>query len=101
MKFGVDNSAFAETEKGRLVQNPKPLLNDLVIQPVPIGDTYTFVGIDGNIAYDGPLNEEKSTKEYLNRSKKVWLSELPNYNNFGAHNSFATPIITPTVGIID
>ena len=95
MKFGVDKCAFVQVEKGKLVQNPDPLrVNDLVIEPVPAGDTYTYLGIDENIAYDGPLNKAKLT------IKKIW-SELSDYNKVVAHNNFATPIIIPTVGIID
>ena len=102
MKFGVDKCAFVQVEKGKLVQNPDPLrVNDLVIEPVPAGDTYTYLGIDENIAYDGPLNKTKLTKEYLNRIKKIWSSKLSDYNKVVAHNSSATPIIIPTVGIID
>ena len=40
------------------------------------------------------------TKEFLCRVKKIWSSELSDYNKVVAHNIFATPIITPTVGVI-
>ena len=102
MKFGVDKCAFVQVEKGKLVQNPDPLrVHDLIIEPVPAGDTYTYLGIDKNIAYDEPLNKAKLTKEYLNCIKKIWSLELSDYNKVVAHNSFATQIIIPTVGIID
>ena len=102
MRFDVDKCAFVQIKKGKLVQNPEPLkVNDLVIQPVPTGDTYTYLGIDENTAYDGPLNKAKLTKEYLNCIKKIWSSELSDYNKVAAHNSFAAPTVTPTVGIID
>ena len=43
MRFGVDKCAFVQIKKGKLVQNPEPLkVTDLVIQPVPTGDTYTI-----------------------------------------------------------
>ena len=47
------------------------------------------------------MNKARITKEYLNRVKKIWSSELSDYNKVVVYNSFATPIITPTVGIID
>ena len=47
------------------------------------------------------MNKARITKEYLSRVKKIWSSELSDYNKVVAHNSFATPIIIPTVGIID
>ena len=47
------------------------------------------------------MNKVRITKEYLNRVKKIWSSELSDYNKVVVYNSLATPIITPTVGIID
>ena len=102
MKFGVDKGAFFQIEKSKLIQNPETfIINDLIIKPLPIGDTYTYLGIDENITYDGPMNKARITKEYLSRVKKIWSSELSDYNKVVAYNRFATPIITPTVGMID
>ena len=102
MKFGVYKCAFAQIEKGKLIQNPEPLIiNDLVIKPLPLGDSYTHLGIDENITYDSPMNKARITKEYLSRVKKIWSSELSDYNKVVAHNSFVSPIIASTVGIID
>ena len=42
------------------------------------------------------LNKEKVTREYLNRVRKIWSSELSDYNKVITHNSFAIPVITPT-----
>ena len=33
--------------------------------------------------------------------RKIWSSELSDFNKVIAHNSFAVPVITPTIGIID
>ena len=97
MKFGVDKCAFVQDEKGKLIQNPESrIINDLIIKPLPTGDTYTYLGIDENITYDGPMNKANITKDYLNRVKRIWSSELSDCNKVAAHNSFATPIITPT-----
>ena len=43
------------------------------------------------------LDEEKATREYLNQVRKIWSSELPDYNKVISHNSFAIPVITPAV----
>ena len=76
-------------------------INHLTIQLVADGDSYKYLGVGENIAYDGPLNKEKISKEYLNRVWKTWSSELSDFNKVIAHNSFTVPIITPTIGIID
>ena len=69
MKFGVDKCAFVQIGKGKLIQNPEPLIsNDLIIKPLPTDDTYTYLGIDENITY-GPMNKARITKEYLVASK--------------------------------
>ena len=88
-------------EKGVIKKSPPLNINHLTIQPVADGDSYKYLGIDENITYNGPLNKEKVSKEYLNRVRKIWSSELSDFNKVIAHNSFAVPIITPTIGIID
>ena len=101
MKFGEEKCAFLQIEK-RVIKKSAPLnINHLTIQPVADGDSYKYLGIDENITYNGPLNKEKVSKEYLNRVQKIWSSELSDFNKVIAHNSFAVPIITPTIGIID
>ena len=50
---------------------------------------------------NGPLNKERVTKEYKARVKKIWNSELNGNNKVIAHNSFAVPVLTPTIGILN
>ena len=47
------------------------------------------------------MNKARIKKKYLCGVKKIWLSKLSDYNKVVTHNSFASGIITPTVGIID
>ena len=84
MEFGVDKCAFVQNEKGKQIQNPGPLIiNDLIVKPLSTGDTYTYLGIDENITYDGPMNKARIIKEYLSRVKKIWSSELSDYKKKG------------------
>ena len=102
MKFRVDKCAVVQIEKDKLIQNPEPLIiKDLIIKPLPSGDSYTYLGIDENKTYDGPMNKARIKSEYLSRVKKIWSLELSGCNKVVVHNSFATPMITPTVGIIN
>ena len=101
IKFGEEKCAFLHIEKGIIKKTLLLNINHLTIQPVADGGSYKYLGIDENITYNGPLNKEKVSKEYLNRVQKIWSSELPNFNKVIAHNSFAVCIITPTIGIID
>ena len=101
MKFGEKKCAFLQIEKG-IIKKSSPLnINHLTIQPVADGDSYKYLGIDENITYNGPLNKENVSKEYLNKVRKIWSSELSDFSKVIAHNSFSVPIITPTIGIID
>ena len=102
MTFGEDKCAFMEIHKGKIVNNLEPLvINNLTIKPIQHGDSNGYLGIDENISYSGPLNKEKMCKEYLYRIRKIWLSELTDFNKMIAHNSFAIPIFRTTVGILD
>ena len=76
-------------------------MNDLTIKPILSGDNYRYLGIDENIAYSGPINKTCVLKEYINRTRKIWKSELSDYNKMLAYNTFALPNITATVGILE
>ena len=58
------------------------------------------MGIDKSIGIKGPLNKQMVIKEYKARVKKIWISELNGYNKAIAHNAFAVPVVTPTIGIL-
>ena len=87
--------------KGEAKEQSQPLeVNGLIIKEVEEGDTYKYLGVDESVGINGPLNKDRVVKEYKARVKKIWNSE-PNGNNKAiTHNSFAVPIITPTVGIL-
>ena len=53
------------------------------------------------MGYNGPLNKQQIIKEYKRRVNKIWKSELNAINKSIAHNSFAVPIITQTIGILN
>ena len=83
-------------QKGESVE-----INGLTIKEIKNGDSYRYLGIDETVGALGPLNKDKVTKEYKKRVRKIWNSELNGQNKVTAHNTFAVPIITSTVGILD
>ena len=102
MQFGEDNCAYLQIENGKVMQNLKPIsINGLTTKPIEKGDNYKYLGIDGNISYNGPINKERVTKEYINRIRKIWNSQLSDFNKAVAHNAFPVPTLTSTVGILD
>ena len=64
-------------------------------------ELYTCLGQDEAVGYNGPLNKEKVIKEYKRCVRKIWTSELCSGNMITAHNTFAVPLITPTIGILN
>ena len=102
MQFGEDKCAYLQIEKGKAMKNFKPIsMNGLTIKPIEEGDNYKYLGIDENISYNGPINKGRVTKEYINRIRKIWSSQLSDFNKAVAHNAFAGPTLTSTVGILD
>ena len=72
MQFGKDKCPYLQIEKGKVMQNLKPIsLNSLTIKPIEEGDNYMYLGIDENISYNGPINKERVTKEYINCIRKI------------------------------
>ena len=102
MTFREDKCAFMDIHKEKMVNNLEPLVvNNLTIKPIQHGDSYRYLEIDENMSHSGPLNKENICREYIYRIRKIWLSELTDFNKMIAHNSFAIPLFTTTVGILD
>ena len=101
MKFGQDKCAYIKIEKGKNTTTTPIEINGLTIKPIQEGESYRYLGQDENIAYEGTVNKEMVSKEYLSRVKKIWLSELTAFNKTIAHNAFAIPVIAPTMVILD
>ena len=77
IQFGEDKCAYLQREKGKVMQNLKPILiNNLTIKPIKEGDNYKDLGIDENISYNCPINKKRVTKGYINRIRKTWDSQL-------------------------
>ena len=102
MNFGVNKSAYQCIEKGKRKEQSQPFeVDGLIIKEVEEGDTYKYLGVDELVWINGPLNKDRVVREYKARVKTIWNSELNGNNKAIAHNSFAVPIITPTVGILN
>ena len=74
MNFGGDKCSYFPIEKGTTVKSGPTDTNQLKMQPIDERYCYRYRGIDENISYNGMLNKEKVTKEYLNRVRKFWSS---------------------------
>ena len=64
-KFGQDKCAYIKTEKGKNTTTTPIEINGLMIKPIQKGDSYQYLGQDENVAYEGTINKERISKEYL------------------------------------
>ena len=102
MSFGVSKCTYQCIERGKQKLQNQPLeANSLIIQEIEEGDQYKYLGMDESVGIIGPLNKQRVVKEYKTSVKKIWNSELNATNKAIAHNAFAVPIITPTIGILN
>ena len=76
-------------------------MNGINIKESEEGESYKYLGQDKSIGYEGKLNKERVEREYYHRVRKIWSSELNARNKSIAHNSFAIPVLMPTIGILD
>ena len=100
-KFGQDKCGYIKTEKGKNTISTPIEINGLTIKSIQEGKSYRYLGQDENIAYEGTTEKERVSNECLSQVKKKWSSELSAFNKTIAHNAFTTPVITPTIGILD
>ena len=102
MVFGESKCAYQCIERGKLVILTTPIeINRLTIKETKQGDHYRYLGMDETIRINNVMNKENAVKEYKNRLKKIWSSELNGMNKTTAHNTFAVPVISYTVGMLD
>ena len=102
MVFGESKCAYQYIQWGKRREMGLPLkVKYPTVAEIEEGDHYKYLGIDESVGYDSPLNKHRIIKEYKRRVNKIWKSELNAANKSIVHNSFAVPITTPTIGILN
>ena len=102
MTFGADKCAYLYIERGqRKTLGDTINVNGLELTELIENDSHKYLGRDEDVGYKGNLNKERVKKEYFNRVRKIWKSELYSRNKVMAHNIFAVPVFTLTFGILD
>ena len=82
MTFGADKCAYIYIERGqRKTLGDTIHVNGLELTGLVENDSYTYLGCDEDISYKGDLNKERVKKEYFNRVRKIWKSELYSRNH--------------------
>ena len=101
MKFGESKCAYNIMEREKRKHQGKEFeLEGLRIKELLEEDNYKHLGMDKSIRYDRPFDKNRVTSEYKKRVRKIWSSELDNINKVQAHNTFAVPVLTPTIRVL-
>ena len=102
MSFVDSKCAYQCIQRGKRNEIGSPLRVDhLTVQEIKEENNYKYLGTDESVGFDGPLNKERVIKEYKRRVNRIWRSNLNPINKSIAHNSFAVPLITPTIGVLN
>ena len=102
MTFGEDKCGYIYIERGSITsQGESIIMNGVTVKELEEGESYRYLGVYENIEYNGKINKERILKEYYRHVKAIWLSELNSRNKTIVPNSFAIPILIPTVSILE
>ena len=102
MTFGLAKCAYIYIKRGKGKSLGKKIhINGIEISGLEEGDIYKYLGVDEDIGFDGSLNKDKIRKEFLRRKRKIWKSELYSRNKVTEYNTFALPVLTTSVGVLD
>ena len=102
MKFGLDKCAYIYIVRGiQKSLGTKLSINGTDIEELDSGQTYTYLRQEEDIGFEGELNKQRVTREYLGRVMQIWNSELYSRNKVLTQNIFAIPVLTPAFGILE
>ena len=102
MTFGESKCAYVYIEHGKRKSLGKSIkINGVTIRELEEGEMYTYLGQEESVGFNGPLNKERVRKEYKRQVRKIWSSNLYSNNKVTAHNTFAIPVLMPTIGILN
>lgn len=102
MQFGLQKCATTHLKKGRPSENQEEieLVDGTAITQLAHDQTYTYLGIPQKQMNELPKIKQQLTKQYLNKVKKIWTTELNAKNKCQATNSLALPLVSHTFGSI-
>ena len=102
MTFGVDKCAYINIEHGKRKSLGRDIyMNGVRIKELEEEETYKYLGLHESVNFCNSMNKSNAIKEYNRRLRKIWSSELNAYNKVVATNTFAVPIITYSIGLLE
>jgi len=93
MKLGLRKCAVAHIERGKLVEGKDYMLDEeRLVERVPMGGTYKYLGIAQVFQPDHKAIRAKLTGVYKKRLHKIWASALSAKHKVHATNTWAVAV---------
>ena len=99
MSFGLDKCGRLVTKRGHVIRTGGIDLPDGHIDDIQ--ESYKYLGVLQSYGNHNQEVRKKATREYKKRIRQVLKSDLTAKNKIIAINTYATPVIRYTAGIID
>jgi hypothetical protein len=102
MSFGIEKCATPEAKKGKIVASENLNLNltPLTIPTLETDKIYKYLGIQQLLTQSKDKIKQSLTKSYFYRLKLILSSSLNATNKIKSINSWSTPILMYSFGII-
>ena len=102
MNFGLDKCAKATFIRGKLEKSTNIELDrDTTIKDLDQEEFYKYLGVREKDGIQHPKMKELIRKEYYRRVRMVLKSELNTQNKINAINTFAVPVVSYSLNIIN
>jgi hypothetical protein len=103
MNFGIEKCAILEAKKGKIVANENINLNftQQAIPTLEADKTYKYLGIQQSLTQSKDKIKQNLTKSYFYRLKLILSSSLNAINKFKSINSWCTPVLMYSFGIVE
>lgn len=100
MEFGMDKCRTLNIEKGKTLNGDALLPNGEIMRALEKGETYKYLGFQQARLLEHKQAKTKVRELYIQRVRKLLKSQLHAGNLIKAINTYATPILTYSFGIL-
>uniref|UniRef100_H2ZVK0 Reverse transcriptase domain-containing protein n=1 Tax=Latimeria chalumnae TaxID=7897 RepID=H2ZVK0_LATCH len=102
MWFGLDKCAIVTINRGQVLRGDSlKLPPDEVIDPLPLKESYKYLGILEHGSINNIDVKKKATMEYKKRLRQFLKSKLSGSNLLQAINTYTIPVMSYIAGIVD
>jgi hypothetical protein len=100
MSFGIEKCKTLSISKGKLEMRSFTTENDDTMGTMNEDDIYKYLGHMQTKQMKHTQMKQKLGEEYLNRTKSILKTKLNGKNTMKAINTYATPVLTFSFGIV-